>query len=263
MSETQYYIAQGENVQGPFPESKVRDYIQRGRVRKEMMFSVNGGDWVKGSTLPQLFPAAQAPPPPAKKTAPAAPAAPAPARARVRDEPAPRGHTPRRARVADRPRRGPPSGFLTASIMDFIYAGLALAGGAWLSMMSSAAIERLRNSPEGIIESWTNPELIEQLEVFVTMGWVFVVSGCVALVMGIAIRSGTAEARTAQFIVSIGLLGLCGWAMWNQWIGVITLIGFGTQVAAIFLMMQLRPTAGKPAHGGTERPPPRRRGRRR
>ena len=64
MCEPQWTIAQGENVQGPFPESKVRRYIEAGRVRADMLFSRDGGDWVPGHEIPALFPPATRQPPP-------------------------------------------------------------------------------------------------------------------------------------------------------------------------------------------------------
>ena len=61
--ETRYYIAQGENVQGPFPRSRVLALIAEGKVRADMLFSAEGGDWVSGHECPDLFPSGTAPAP--------------------------------------------------------------------------------------------------------------------------------------------------------------------------------------------------------
>ena len=131
--------------------------------------------------------------------------------------------------------------------MDFVFGGLGMAGGAYVALISSAAIEALRTEPELMLQAWANPDLIEQLEALVTMGWIFVVAGLVSTVMGIAVRSGTPEARTWQFIVSFACIGLCVWAMTQQWIGVITLLGLAAHAAAAFIMFQLKPA--QPAGG--------------
>ncbi|MDA1196068.1 MAG: hypothetical protein O2894_12930, partial [Planctomycetota bacterium] len=56
MSEPQYYIAQGEKVQGPFPLSRrVVGWAQMGRVRPDMLFSREGGAWVAGRDCPEIF----------------------------------------------------------------------------------------------------------------------------------------------------------------------------------------------------------------
>ena len=44
--EPRYFIAQGENVQGPFTRSRVLDLVRQGKVRADMMFSLEGGEWV-------------------------------------------------------------------------------------------------------------------------------------------------------------------------------------------------------------------------
>ena len=287
MNEPQYYIAQGQDVQGPFTAAKIRAYIRAGRVRKEMMFSRDGGPWVAGSEIPELFPAAQASPPPLPAQPPdteagffpphstSAPAARRPAPAARRAAPAARrarGNvegenqarygarkaSPRRARVAERRARGTPSGFLTASIMDFVFGGLGMAGGAYVAMISSAAIEAVESNPEMMLRAWANPDLVEQLEALVTMGWIFVAAGFVSVVMAIVVRSGTPEARTGQFVVSFACMGLCVWAMTQGWIGVITLLGFAAHAAAAFIMFQLKPAAP----GGGRAAPERRRRRR-
>jgi hypothetical protein len=63
--ESNYHIAQGENVQGPYTLSQTQLLIEEGKVRADMLFSRDGADWVEGYQLPELFP-----------DAPAAPAAP-------------------------------------------------------------------------------------------------------------------------------------------------------------------------------------------
>ncbi|MHC5011377.1 MAG: hypothetical protein ACYTG6_10560 [Planctomycetota bacterium] len=63
--ETRYYIAQGENVQGPFPRSKVVDLIRQGRARPDMLYSAEGGPWIVGHEVADLFPGGAAGPGPA------------------------------------------------------------------------------------------------------------------------------------------------------------------------------------------------------
>jgi hypothetical protein len=53
---SQYYIAQGENVQGPFPLGQIERFVREGKARADMMYSVDGGEWVQGYDLPDLFP---------------------------------------------------------------------------------------------------------------------------------------------------------------------------------------------------------------
>jgi len=54
--EPRYFIAQGENVQGPFTRSRVMDLVRQGKVTADMMFSLEGGEWVQGHQIPDLFP---------------------------------------------------------------------------------------------------------------------------------------------------------------------------------------------------------------
>ncbi len=56
--EPRYFIAQGENVQGPFTRSRVLELARQGKVCAEMMFSLEGGEWVQGHQVPDLFPQA-------------------------------------------------------------------------------------------------------------------------------------------------------------------------------------------------------------
>ena len=57
--ESNYHIAQGENVQGPYTKSQVLQLIEEGKVRQDMLFSKDGADWVEGGQCPELFPSAQ------------------------------------------------------------------------------------------------------------------------------------------------------------------------------------------------------------
>ena len=54
--ESNYHIAQGENVQGPYTKSQVEQLIEEGKVRVDMLFSRDGADWVEGRDCPELFP---------------------------------------------------------------------------------------------------------------------------------------------------------------------------------------------------------------
>lgn len=53
--ESNYHIAQGENVQGPYTYTKLMELIAQGRARPEMLFSRDGADWVEGFDCPELF----------------------------------------------------------------------------------------------------------------------------------------------------------------------------------------------------------------
>ena len=55
-SEKSLWIRQdGGNVQGPFPVSRIRGWINKGKVRPEMNFSLDGDHWVPGDAVPGLF----------------------------------------------------------------------------------------------------------------------------------------------------------------------------------------------------------------
>jgi hypothetical protein len=54
--ESNYHIAQGENVQGPYTRTQVLQLIDEGQVRADMLFSRDGADWVEGSACSELFP---------------------------------------------------------------------------------------------------------------------------------------------------------------------------------------------------------------
>jgi hypothetical protein len=54
--ESNYHIAQGENVQGPHTLPQAQKLIEEGKVRADMLFSRDGADWVEGYQLPELFP---------------------------------------------------------------------------------------------------------------------------------------------------------------------------------------------------------------
>ncbi len=75
--------AVGQNVQGPFTQRRLLELIAEGKVRDDMMFSLEGGEWRPGSQCPELFPPAAASPastvaPLAGQGPPSAPRPPAP-----------------------------------------------------------------------------------------------------------------------------------------------------------------------------------------
>ena len=153
--------------------------------------------------------------------------------------------------MSDRVRRGPPAGFGTASIMDFVFAGFGIAGGGYVAHRSGNILEALQINPELIREDVDVDLLFTQLEALVRMGWVFVLAGVVALLMGIGVRQGTSEVRVGQIVVSVGLIGVCAWALAESWIGVTTLLGLASQVAALFVMVQAKPAAPEAAGSGS------------
>lgn len=55
MQEAEYFIRQGDSVQGPFPESQIRAWVAQGRARQDMEFAEPGQVWVSGHDLPHLF----------------------------------------------------------------------------------------------------------------------------------------------------------------------------------------------------------------
>ncbi|MDF1702257.1 MAG: GYF domain-containing protein, partial [Planctomycetota bacterium] len=141
MNDPQYWIAQGEDVQGPYARSKLRAWIAAGRVRPDMLFSLEGGEWVQGHDCPELFApeigGGASSGPPAMPAAQAAPASAAPSRGggRRRRRPARARGPARRDRDQDdddggrgrhaRP-AGPPGAVMTVVILDFL--GVALYG---------------------------------------------------------------------------------------------------------------------------------------
>ncbi len=58
--ESRYFVAVGQNVQGPFTQKRLLELIAIGKVHADMMFSLEGGEWVSGSQCPELFPRAPA-----------------------------------------------------------------------------------------------------------------------------------------------------------------------------------------------------------
>ncbi len=53
----QYWIRQREfDVQGPFPEEKIRRYVAQGRLRPEMWLSTDGETWRRAASFAELFP---------------------------------------------------------------------------------------------------------------------------------------------------------------------------------------------------------------
>lgn len=53
--ESNYHIAQGENVQGPYTRTQALELIQQGKARIDMLYSKDGADWVEGYDCPELF----------------------------------------------------------------------------------------------------------------------------------------------------------------------------------------------------------------
>ncbi len=140
--EPRYFIAQGENVQGPFTRTRVLELIQQGKVRADMMFSLEGGAWVQGHQVPDLFPAGAAGSAPLAGYADAQGHTPAP--------PTPAGATPRpssgrrggRRRPRLRPHRG--GTVLTMGILGIVCAGCFVFGIiAWV--MGSGDLGQMRS----------------------------------------------------------------------------------------------------------------------
>jgi hypothetical protein len=124
-----YYIAQGQDVQGPFERAALLQWIQQGKVRPEMMFCEEDTDtWVSGHDCPDLFPHLARPAP--LVPVPRQPVAPQPAPVYEMDEgPAP---VPRSLRHdvehAHRAHRAPPApgGVIFAAVLDFLNAAICL-----------------------------------------------------------------------------------------------------------------------------------------
>ncbi len=57
--EDRWWIAQGENVQGPFTTPVMRRFIRTGKATEDRRYSRDGRTWTVGRALPELF----APPP--------------------------------------------------------------------------------------------------------------------------------------------------------------------------------------------------------
>ncbi len=217
MREPQYFIAQGQDVQGPFDKSRVLKWIQAGRARPEMLYSLEGGDWRQGHQCPELFPPPGVAPVQVPQAQPAVPYAAQPAYP-VADAPLPasvRGGGRRRRRgyrggrsyghhddYDDGPRgryarpSGPPGEVTTVVFLDFITGALygLLAG---LSFLATAAID-----PD---DPFTNPDA--ERSFFLLAGIVFTVFCIGYIVLGLAIRGGSGVARTIHIMLScLGLL---------------------------------------------------------
>ncbi len=119
----EWWIAQGEDMQGPFTLEAMHRFVRAGKATEELYYSVNGGDWTLGSELPELF----APPSPQPGTQ--APARERPGRSRrtsrsdaygdVFDE---SGRNPTRRHLADE--TGVPMTIKVAASIVFLGAAL-------------------------------------------------------------------------------------------------------------------------------------------
>ena len=107
MSEQQFFIRQGESVQGPFSVEKIRAWISTGRVRPEMELSEDGTNFWRGDQIAGLFDA--------PATAPVATS----------------GAAPRRTRSASRP--PPPASIVVIGcrVLGVIALFVALSVGQW------------------------------------------------------------------------------------------------------------------------------------
>ena len=232
MTEPQYYIAQGQDVQGPFPRSRILSWIEQGKVRDDMLFSLEGGDWVPGHDVPELFPTATPAPlaAPAPGHAPVRGGAPAPARRRG-------GRAPRRRRddyddYDDEPRgrrslhRGKPrapSSVMVVVILDFI--GAAIYGG--LGVFSIIAVAAVRSTGEKTGAAGN----------FLLLLGMFTIALAIAfIVLGILIKGGSNGARIAQVIISgLALLsGMGGLASGDVGFG--TLFGIAINILIIAML---------------------------
>lgn len=259
MNEPQYWIAQGENVQGPFARSVVRQWIADGRVRADMLFSLEGGAWVQGHDCPELFPTEQAAPPalPSAPGAYAAPvaAAPAPSRGGSRRR---RSSGRRRAAVRRdddydddggyRGRRGaratPPGSVMVVVVLDFIGAALyGFAGIAGILLVAAAKKE----GPTGPIGN-----------VILLLALVSLVMAAAYLVLGILIKGGSNGARITQMVLSaIGiLLGLVGIVQGG--VDITRILGLAINILIVVLLMGREASVFFAESGG--RGMPRRRG---
>ncbi len=183
--DSRYFVAVGQNVQGPFTQKRLLELIASGKVRASMMFSLEGGEWVPGSQCPELFPPAPTaldapataltgdglspvPPPPP-------PPPPAPASA-----PRSRSHGRRRRY---KPHRG--SAVLTLGILGLVVCGIC---GIIAWVMGAADLREMRAGvmdPDG--RSSTHAGMICGIiaTVFVIIGLIYVV-----FVVGLSASSG-------------------------------------------------------------------------
>ena len=117
MSEPQYFIRQGEVVQGPFSGERIRGWIATGRVRPEMELSDDGTRFRRGDQFPGLFDAPVA----------AAESESAPRPGRRRDD----DSGPRRSRSTSRP--PPPASIVVIGcrVLGVIALIVALSVGQW------------------------------------------------------------------------------------------------------------------------------------
>jgi hypothetical protein len=198
-AERTYYISQGKNVQGPFERSRILGWIESGRVRPEMLFSLDGNAWVRGHDCPDLFGLTLDPTPAVTPAVPsvavppavlAAPPAPAVPEAR-----APGSRTSgRRTAREERPRRGGrrriPGSVGTVSIIDFILAGLRLL----LALLLNGVATRLHEATELERAFGLSRSADQVIGLLQTMAVVYVMVAILGFVMGAWIRSGS---RTA------------------------------------------------------------------
>ncbi len=253
--EPQYYILQGENVQGPYALSKVRAYIEQGRVRANMKFSRDGGDWVRGRECPELFPSAK----PGPSPAPAAPApspnkAPAPSRSRERSAAPPR--EARQGRRSRRPtRRHMPSSVLSISVLDFVRSLLALIAGI-IVMALVSHIESQMPLARLLEDAESYAEMEDALNTVRLIGYLGFLLAALYLLLGIWIRSGQPAARGMQFLVTGLSLAYAAYALLNEAAAKSSILGIAIDVLILILLCGSDTSA---FFSGRE---PRRRGRR-
>lgn len=263
--EPQFWIAQGQQVQGPFPLSRVRGWIAAGRARPEMLYSRDGGPWRPGPEHPELFPApAAAVPPVARPVAPAAapvapvapvvpvapvapvvPVAPvAPVAVPVaRAAAAAPGRPGRRAgagRTGRRPPRRAPGTVLAAQIIDFISGAANILWGVRLLHLASTA--RMRARLEGFGDDAVSEIALQQaISTANYIGWASILIGGGLIALGFWLGRGRPAARNVQ----LGLVGLALLAaLWQLMEGVSAVVAVaGLVFPAIIACLLLGPRA--------------------
>ena len=215
--ETQYYIAQGEQVQGPFPVSRVLAWIESGKVRPEMLFSREGGAWRAGHECPELFPVARS------GRARRSPARRAGRGRAPSDEPGP-GRRSRRS-----VRRAAPGSVLTVVVLDFIAVVLyALLG---FLMLGVGAVAAARHSGSEGLAQW-----------FQIFGVVMLVFAGAYVALAVFLIKGSSVARVLQ--IALSALSLVASLVQIVRIGTVEMMGmFGLALNALIIVLLLTPTA--------------------
>lgn len=183
-----YYIAQGQDVQGPYERASVLQWIRQGRVRPDMMFCVEGTQaWVSGHDCPDLFPHLARAPAPVRR----APAPPGPEFIYAQPEeaaPVPRSLRHDLPHAQHAHHRAPaPGGVIFAAVLDFIEAVLCI----WF-VVGVAQLMQLASS--------LSDTKIDQTPYIVPM----LVGGAFALgyiVLGLTLLRGSNGARIVQYVL--------------------------------------------------------------